>query len=103
MATWRPRGEICPVCGGEGQESTSSSAVICRDCEARVVDWAGRPIDMKNTSLLGTNIRVSNGEDGVIDDDTPSSSMEALAGLGKLVSPRIGFPRFSNTGPKALG
>lgn len=71
MVIWRPGGEICPVCGGEGRGSISYPAAICRDCEARLVDWAARPVEVTNTSLLGTGIQVSNGDDVIVDDDTP--------------------------------
>lgn len=71
MVGWRPGGEICPVCGGEGRGSVSYPAAICRDCEGRLVDWADRPVDITNTSFLGTGIQVSNGEDVVANDDTP--------------------------------
>jgi len=71
MVIWRPGGELCPACGGEGRGSISYPAAICRDCEARLVDWAGRPVDITNTSFLGTGIQVSNGEDVIVDDDTP--------------------------------
>jgi hypothetical protein len=71
MVTWRPGGEMCPVCEGEGRRSISYPAAICRDCETRLVDWAGRPVDIANTSLLGTGIQVSNDEEVVVDDDTP--------------------------------
>lgn len=71
MVAWRPGGEMCPVCGGEGRGSISYPAAICRDCEASLVDWAGQPVDVTSTSFLGTGIQISNGEDVVVDDDTP--------------------------------
>ncbi|APT34585.1 hypothetical protein MCBMB27_05294 [Methylobacterium phyllosphaerae] len=70
MVTWRPGGEMCPVCRGEGRGSISYPAAICRDCETRLVDWDGRPVDIANTSLIGTGIQVANGEE-VVDGDTP--------------------------------
>ncbi|MGA4554914.1 hypothetical protein [Methylorubrum aminovorans] len=35
------------------------------------MDWAGRPVDLANTSLLGVGIQVSNGGDVIVDGDTP--------------------------------
>jgi hypothetical protein len=71
MVGWRLGGEICPVCRGEGRGSVSYPAAICRACEGRLVDWAGRPVDLANTFLLGAGIQVSNGDDVIVDGDTP--------------------------------
>lgn len=113
MVTWRPGGEMCPVCGGEGRGSISYPAAICRDCEARLVDWAGQPVDVTSTSFLGTGIQVSNGEDVVVDDDTPIFvdgiecwAREARFG-GVVVQPVAGwlkppFPTETPSDPKTL-
>lgn len=71
MVKWRRGGGICPVCGGTGRGSISYPAAICRDCEARLVDRAGRPIDVANSSLLGAGIQISNGDDVHLDAGTP--------------------------------
>lgn len=71
MVGWHPGGEICPVCSGEGRGSVSYPAAICRACQGRLLDWAGRPVDLANTSLPGAGIQVSNRDDVFIDDDTP--------------------------------
>lgn len=64
-------GRLCPICLGPGRESLSYPAALCRGCEEHLVDWAGRPVRLANTSLLGTGIEVSNGETLVVDEDTP--------------------------------
>lgn len=71
MVEWSPDGRVCPICGGPGRESQSYPAAMCRDCEGRLVDWTGRPVRVGNSSFIGTGTEVWNGEESIVDEDTP--------------------------------
>lgn len=71
MVDWRVNGEVCPICRGEGRGSIRYPAAICRDCETRLVDWAGRPVTLENTSITGTGVQISAGQDIIVDEATP--------------------------------
>lgn len=71
MVEWAKDGSICPACKGPGRNSPSYPAAICRFCEDRLVDWAGRPARTANTSTFGTGVYVSTDAGIIADGDVP--------------------------------